>query len=134
MSAASSRWKGLEKSWSKLLNRFKVPATRISRAANYNVSDYDVRIEGAEWLKSDTKYSTQSFKTSRLLDIIEDKYCKEPGDQPILICKGYKEHGMKVTLKGAFAAMLLAYWLGTGTKEELMKIYNKAKPDEEIED
>lgn len=119
MSKESNRWKGAERQVSDIYNKYKVPATRITRAGNYAISTYDVEIEGHPEIKSDSKYSIRGFKTNRMLDVVEAKYCKEEGDIPVLFTKGYKERGMKATCDAELFAKMLSYWLGLATKEEL---------------
>lgn len=120
----TARWKNAERQLADIYQKFKIDAERISRAGNYSESTYDVRINGAPELKSDSKYSQAGFKTSRLLEVIREKYCPNKQDVPILFCKGYREHGGKITVDAEFFSMLLAFWLGKGTKEELLDIFN----------
>ena len=126
--AATARWKNCERAIAKLLGKYGVPAERVSRASNYHVSDYDVKILDDPSAKIDGKYSLKGFATSRLLDIVKEKYCTLKEDVPMLFCKGYKERGFKTTVEGEYFVMLLAFWQGRGTKEELLTIYNKEAP------
>lgn len=120
----SKSWKNAESQWAKILGKFKVPAQRrVSRMANYRVSEDDVEVIGHPEIISDSKYSIHGFKVNRLLEVVREKYEKNPGDISFLLTKGYKERGMKATVDAEVAAMLLSYWLGNGTKEELMEIY-----------
>lgn len=122
-------WKNSEKQWAKELNRFKIDeAYRKSRAGNFAVSDFDVGIPSADWIKSDSKYSKNSFKTNRLLNETEFKYCKAPGDTAVLITKGYREVGQCATVDSSFLAMLIAFWMDKAPREELWSIYLKEKP------
>lgn len=128
--ASKDAWKSLERRWSKMLNKYKVPAKRKSRAGNYCESTDDVGIEGHPSIKSDAKYSIRGFKTNRLWEVMRDKYCVAPEDMAILLTAGYKERGMRATVDGEFMAMLLSHWLGFGSKEDLMNIYLKGPKDE----
>ena len=119
----TARWKNAEKQGSSIFSKFLIPSERISRAGNYAVSTYDISLKEHPRYKIDSKYSQAGFKTSRMLDIVQDKYCKEPLDIGILLTKGYRETGMRATVDADFLAALLSYWLGYGTKEELEKIY-----------
>jgi len=121
--AKASRWKNAEKGIVTLLAKFGVTAERISRGSDFGKSIDDVRVYGAPELKVDSKYSVNNWKTSRLLEEVREKYCINSIEVPILFCKGYKEQGYKVTIDGDYFAMLLAHWLGKGTKEELEKIF-----------
>lgn len=122
MSSKTQRWKNAERQVAEILKKYNIPAKRITRAGNYSESTYDVEIEGHPELKNDSKYSASGFKTNRLLDVVRDKYCKEIKDEPVLWTKGYRETSMKMTVDGEFGALLLAYWLGKDTKENLEKI------------
>lgn len=122
MSKETVRWKSAEKKVAEIYTKYKIPASRITRAGNYAISTYDVEIEGHPEIKSDSKYSVRGFKTNRMLDVVEAKYCKEKGDIPVLFTKGYKETGMKATCDAELFAKLLSYWLGLATKEELEAI------------
>ncbi len=131
-SAATQRWKNLEKKWEKMLCRFKVPAKRRTRGNDWAESTDDVEIIGHPTLRSDTKYSTAGFKVNRLHAVMEEKYCPEDDYFAILLTAGYKERGMKAMVEGEFMAMLISHWLGYGTKEELMDIYlNGPKKEKE---
>lgn len=121
----SKAWKASESQWPKTLKEFKVGAVRISRAGDYSQSIDDVRILGADWLKNDCKYRKSGFLSSTLLKDTEDLYCKEPGDTQIVITKGYRQVGQDCVVHDRFMAMLLSYWLGCATKEELWEIYLK---------
>lgn len=124
---STGNWKSAEAQLANVLQEFNIPAFRkTTRSGNWGVSDDDVGIEGADWLKNDSKYSKASpFKNHRLLSVIEEKYCKSKDDVPVLYTKNYKEHFGCITVKVKFFAMLLSYWLGHGTKEELWAIYTK---------
>lgn len=127
MSKLTSRWKRAEKGGEALYQEFLIPAERITRAGNYAESTYDIRINGFPEYKTDSKYSIKGHATSRMLDVVEEKYCERNEDEPILVCKGYRERGFKVTIRGRFFAMLLSYFLGFADKETLLSIYRKEK-------
>jgi hypothetical protein len=120
----SQTWKNAEKQWATTLKKYKIPATRISRAANFAVSDFDVFILGHPEYKSDSKYRKSGFSVSKLLDDIRKKYCKSKADVPILVTKSGGQHGENCMVEDEFLAMILSFWLGFGTKEELQGIYD----------
>lgn len=126
-------WKNNERQWAKDLQTFGVEAERISRAGNYSVSIHDIDIKAAPWIKSDAKYSEKNFKVNRLFNETEFKYCKEKEDTVVLLTKGYKERGQCATVDSRFLAMLLSFYLGCGTKEDLWKIYLKEVKNEKSE-
>ncbi len=111
MSAKSDRWKRAEKQLAEILKKHGINAERISRGSNYSVSTYDIDVKDCPELKCDSKYSLAGFKTSTLLEIIREKYCKNPEDKPVLFCKGYKEIGGKITIDVDFFAELLKCWI-----------------------
>lgn len=125
MSAKTARWKNAERQLADIFIKYNIDAERISRAGNYSESTHDINVKDMPELKPDSKYSQAGFKTSRLLEVIRDKYCKEKGEIPLLFCKGYRERSGKITMDAEFISMLLSFWLDKGTKEQLMKIYLK---------
>lgn len=115
-----TNWKGAENQLANVLKDFGIPAYRKTRAGNWSISDTDVGVEGHDNLKLDSKYTkAQPFRHHGLLEVICEKYCKNPEDVGILFTKNYKEHFGNVTIHVKFFAMLLSYWLGCGTKDEL---------------
>lgn len=128
-SAKTSRWKNNERQTAEIFNEFLIPAERINRSGNYSESTYDVSLKEHPRFKLDSKYSVSGFKTSRMLDVVADKYCKEKEDIPILLTKGFRETGQKATVDARFLAMLLSHWLGYAQPAELEKIYYKEKKD-----
>lgn len=118
-------WKNNERQTAEIFNEFLVPAERISRSGNYSISVHDCNLTDHLQYKLDSKYSKSGFKTSRMLDVVAQKYCKDEKDVPLLFTKGYRERGQKATLDARYLAMLLSYWLGYSDKETLEKIYYK---------
>ena len=112
----TTNWKNAERAWSIILNKYGFTSKRKTRAGNYSESTFDVDIPEAPELKSDSKYSIKGFKTNRLYEVVKAKYCKDKGDEAILLTKGYKETGLKATVDAEFLAKLLAYWY-LGRKE-----------------
>lgn len=137
MSAATSRWKNCERLLAKTLEKYGIGAKRITRAGNYSESTWDVTVFGFPELKLDSKYSLQGFRTSRMLETVRRKYCPAKTDIPVLFCKGYKEISGKVTIDAEFFAILLSFWMGKDTKENLLAKFNKRrvpKLDQQTED
>jgi hypothetical protein len=121
ISLSSQTWKNNERQVAKTLNDWGIAATRkMGRMTNYSISDFDVEVEEAPWLKPDAKYSIKGFRTNRILDETTHKYCKEKGDFAVLFCKGFKELGQKAVMDSELFAGLLSYWLGKKTKEEVI--------------
>ena len=123
--AATARWKNSERQWATILNKYKLTAKRKTRAGNFSESTDDVSIEELPFTINDSKYSVRGWKQNRLMEEAHLKYAKNKGDSTILITKGFKERGQCATVDAEFMAMLLAYWAGAGTKEELWEIYTK---------
>lgn len=120
----TSNWKRAERQGVKFLQKYKIPAFRHDqRQLNYAISIDDIGIEGHPFFKFDSKYRKSGFVSHSLLKEIEDKYCPN-GEHAVLITKGFNERGQKVTIEDEFFAMLLSYWLGFASKEELLSIYN----------
>jgi hypothetical protein len=127
--SATSNWKNNERIWPKILAKYFIKAERISRAGNYCESIHDTKIHDFEEVKSDCKFSTKGFKTSRLLDVVREKYCPTKFDIPLLFCRAYKERGGKVTVDAEFMAMLMAFWLGKADKATLWSIFTKTETE-----
>lgn len=123
----TSRWKGAEYYFAKLYQKFNIPAKRKSRSGNFSESTWDVDIEtlpGEFVLVSDSKYrSAQPWRHHGTFQEIQAKYCPDKNYIPIMLTKNYEEDGGYITIKDKFFAMLLAYWLGTASKQELLEIY-----------
>lgn len=118
-------WKAAEKQLAAILCKYKIPAKRKSqRQENYAISIDDVGIEGHDWIKLDSKYRKSGFAVNTLLDVVEKKYAKLPGEVGIVGLKGGGQYGMRFLMDDEFAAMLISYYLGFGTKEELWEIYH----------
>jgi hypothetical protein len=119
----SQAWKGNERQWAKTLCDFKLPAKRISRAGNFGLSTYDVSIDGADHVISDGKYSQSGFLICRQVREAAQKYAKKPTDFVVILSKGYRDVGQTASTSDLTLALLLAYWEGAGTREELYQIY-----------
>ena len=126
--SATGNWKNTERMWPKCLAKFGVEAERISRSGNYSESIHDCRVMGFPELKSDTKFSVKPWRQNNMLEVVREKYCKLKTEIPLLYCRQIKDRGGKVVIDDTFAAMLLAFWLGKGTKEDLWDIYLGKKP------
>lgn len=107
----SNSWKDLEKQIRDTLIKFNLPATRLTRGADWSESTFDVVIDAHPQYKFDGKYSQRGHRANTMLDLIEAKYCKAPGDVPVLCTKGYKERGFKVTVPGEHYIELLSFYL-----------------------
>jgi hypothetical protein len=124
----TGNWKAAEKSFARVYQEFGIPAVRKNRANNYSISDDDIEIEGQPWIRSDSKHTkAQPFRHHGKLREIEEKYCTKTGDVAVLRTHNHREHGGVISVRDRFFSMLLAYWLGTGSREELWKIYLKEK-------
>jgi len=109
---SSANWKNAERKLAEELQKEGIPAYRVSRAGDFGKSDTDVKIEGAEFLQLDSKYTeAKPFRHHGLLRVIKDKYCKKPEDVPILFTKNYKEHSGCITVEAKFFAKLLQAYL-----------------------
>lgn len=118
-------WKRLEKEFPLLLQKYGIPAyRREQRQANYAISIDDVGITGHDYIKIDTKYQKAGWSVNTLLNTLKKKYCKTPDDFGVIVTKGGSERGQKVVIQDDFFAILLSYWLGYKTKEELLEIYH----------
>lgn len=138
-SAKTQRWKGAEYEFADTLKEFKIPAERIKKGT-YE-SDHDVRIIGHPNFKGESKFSAAGFKTSRLAEVTEMKYCTSAEDVALMFFRAYKgvvNRGDKnrCGVDARFMSCLLSYWLGFGSKDELWDIYVKGNkvPKKETKD
>ena len=118
----TANWKRNEKVFSQVYQKMGIPAERVIRL-DYGKSDIDVRIEGAEWVRSDAKWSRmRPFRHHGLMYEGEGKYCQNPEDQFVLFTKNYNSQDGFITVRAEFFAKLLSFWLGCKSKEELEQI------------
>jgi hypothetical protein len=128
--SGTGNWKGREKGFAELYQEFGIPAYRKNRVMNYSVSDDDVGIENHPWIRNDNKYTKAApFKHHGKLREIEFKYCKQKGDVAVLRTTNFKERGGVISVRDRFFAMLLSYWLGYKSKDELWSTYMKEKKE-----
>lgn len=123
----TSRWKNNEHKAAEVMQKYKIPATRKTRGDNFAISDFDVGIDGHPEVIIDAKYTQRGWVTNRLVDETRAKYAKAKTDPVLIWTKGFRERGEKCCMDGEFAAMLLSYWLGYGTKEELFRIWEDGR-------
>ena len=121
--SGTDNWKNSERSIAELYQRFGIEdAFRVSRAANYSVSDYDVRIPQADWVKTDSKYSKKPWRSHSLMKEGQGKYAKKLGEEFVLYTKGFRERSGFITVRAELFAALLSFWIGCKTKEQLIKL------------
>lgn len=70
------------------------------------MSDVDVIIDDFPHLKVDAKYRVRHSHHSLLEEIVA-KYCKDPGDIPVLVTKSHRQVSENVTIPIDFFATLL---------------------------
>ncbi len=119
----SKNWKNAEKLAVKLFESFKIPSFLESKEGRaQSKSCYDVRILVEDPLEFciDSKYSKSPFRHHALLELIRGKYAKKSHQVPILYSKNYAKHGAVISLDDQIFAGMLAVWLGTMTKEEVL--------------
>jgi hypothetical protein len=120
----TQNWKNAEYYFANLYKKFKIPAYRESRGGDWGKKDFEVKIEGHPEIVSDSKYSeARPFRHHGLVQEAKAKYCKDKSFFPVILTKNYKERGGCISIQDKLFAMLLSYWLGYGTKEELWNIY-----------
>ena len=76
------------------------------RGNDFSKSDSDVRVPDFPFLRIDAK-AYKKFAHHTLMREIVDKYCKRPGDIPVLVTKHERQVGMYVTVPLDFFAHLL---------------------------
>jgi hypothetical protein len=127
----TDNWKRTEHYLAKLYIKYGISATRKSRAGDYSEKNFEVHIENHPEFASDAKYSAaRPFRHHGLVYECEERYCKDPkigAEFAVILTKNFKEHGGCISVRDEFFAMLLANWLETGSKEELLKIYRGEK-------
>lgn len=96
----SGAWKNLERESARMLG-----GNRVTRGADFSVSDVDVKIPELPFLKVDAKYR-KSHAHHSLLEEVRKKYCNA-GDIPVLITKHHRQRGANVTIPLELFAVLL---------------------------
>jgi len=128
MSRRANNWKNAEKYGRDLYLKYKIPATRETRADDYSVSDFEIKVDNHPEIVTDSKYSeARPYRHHALILEAEDKYCKDKGDIAVILTKNFSKSGGCITVRDQAFAMLLSYWLGYGTKEELLEIYKSRR-------
>lgn len=120
MPRSSQAWKNLERSVAKELG-----GKRKLRGADFSESDTDVEVKQLPFLKIDAKYRKNHSHHS-LLQEIEDKYCKEDVDVPVLVTKHHKQRGSYTTVPTWFFALAIKALCQTNIDEDLPDVI-KAK-------
>jgi hypothetical protein len=96
----SQAWKNLERETAGALG-----GTRVTRGANFAISDVDVILPDLPQHKIDAKYRVKhSFH--KFLEEIVEKYC-EKGDIPVLVTKSHNQVGAVVSVYLSDFAVLL---------------------------
>lgn len=93
MSKRSQSWKDLERDTAEALG-----GKRVLRGEDFSKSDVDVELPAFPHMKLDCKYKTAGWKHHSYLKEVQLKYCKQPGDVPVLVTKNKGEHAVCVTL------------------------------------
>lgn len=101
MSKQSQAWKALEKKAASSLG-----GERVSRGADFSVSTVDAVLKDLPFIKVDAKYR-KSHAHHSLMKEIEEKYCKEDCDVPVLVTKHHKQRGEYATVPLWFLGVLL---------------------------
>lgn len=126
MAKQSQKWKVLEKKVaSRLTEATGETWTRKQRGANFAISDTDVEPPEslAHWKLDAKKYARMNHHA--LMQEVTDKYCKEPGDEPILFTEENLSSGNPRTKAGQPLATYVTISLELFT--ELTNAYLKEK-------
>jgi hypothetical protein len=97
----SNAWKALEREAARELG-----GVRISRGADFSESDVDVNVKDYPFLKVDAKYRIR-HSHHKFMSIIQENYCKSPGDVPVLVTKSHNQQGSFATVPTWFLGLLL---------------------------
>jgi hypothetical protein len=92
MPRSKTAWKSLEKETAKALR-----GIRVLRGADFSKKDVDVKVPDFPNLQIDAKYR-QAWSHHKFLVEIQEKYCADPGDVPILVTKHPRQRGSVVSL------------------------------------
>ena len=90
----SDAWKTLERSAAKVLGGF-----RVTRGADFGISDVDVIVPDFPSLRVDCKRRKQPFAHHRLLSEVKQKYCFKSTDIPLLVTKNHNQRGAVVAIE-----------------------------------
>lgn len=111
----SKPWKELEKATAAALG-----GKRINRGADFGVSDVDVVLPDHPRLRIDCKYR-QRHAFHGLVEEIRAKYCKSPGDVPVLVTKHRSGRGAYATVDLDFFVELIK-WYPTDAMKKLIPL------------
>ena len=97
----SQAWKALEREAAEHSG-----GTRVYRGADFSVKDVDVQVPDLSFLQIDAKYRVRHGH-HRFMQDIEEKYCKNPEDEPVMFSKTHGQHCCYATVRGTFLEFLL---------------------------
>ncbi len=129
----TQNWKNAEARLKEIFELYNIPAHLESKEGRESSkSTYDVRILAPDVIQwcCDSKYSGATFRHHTLLETIEKKYVKKKNDRPVLYSKNKSKRYGVFSVKDKVFLGLLAYWLGTMTKEEILAKWSLA-PNEQ---
>ena len=101
MARSKTAWKHAEKAVAKALK-----GTRVLRGADFSVKDVDVKVADFPNLQIDSKYR-QRWAHHKFLDEVQEKYCADPADIPILVTKHLRQTGAVAVLRLEHLGLLL---------------------------
>lgn len=120
----NKNWKNSEAYLKSLYESFNIPAHLESKDGRFQSrSTYDVRILAPSEVEftSDSKYSKATFRHHTLLEGIEKLYNKKSHQKAVLFTKNYSRHGGVISVRDNIFAGLLAYWLGTMDRAQILE-------------
>jgi hypothetical protein len=94
-------WKRLERTIGKLFG-----GERVKRMGDFSVSATDVILHDLRHIKIDCKLR-QRFMHHSLFNEINERYCKNDGEIPLLVTKEYGKYRYLVSVDAEFFAVLL---------------------------
>ena len=101
MAKQSKAWKALEREAAA-----HTKGKRVLRGADFSIKDVDVKVADLPFLQIDAKYRVRHGH-HKFMKEIEAKYCKKPGDEPLMFTKTHGQRCCYATVRGEFMELLL---------------------------
>lgn len=117
-------WVNNERICVKMFQDWGIPVQWIAKEerkdANKSCHDVEILLPSELKFKIDAKFTKGGLAHHKKLSIIEQKYCKEKNDAPLLFSRTIGARYGTFTIKNHIFLGLLAYWLGAKTREEVL--------------
>lgn len=101
-----------------------IPAIWVSkegRETSKSIHDVDISPQVPIHFKIDAKFTKGGLAHHSKLETIQEKYCKKEHERPVLFSRTIGSRWGSFTVKQDIFLGLLAFWLGTRTREQVLQ-------------